>query len=112
MNLNLDIWYEIISYLEYPNDEATLRSLAITSRMLCNLALDITWRNGEKLPTIVSVINSFAASPDEPFLEYTRGGSEESNGEESNRAARDTSKATWVSLYDFACYPKVILNID
>lgn len=33
MRLNIDIWHEIIGYFEYPEDEPTLRSLAVTSKM-------------------------------------------------------------------------------
>lgn len=70
MRLNLDIWNEIISYLKYPEDESTLRSLALLSRIPSDLALDAIWRNGERFLTIASVINSFATSPDEPILVY------------------------------------------
>lgn len=88
MFLNLDIWLEIISYLEYPRDAGTLLSLAVTSRCLSNLSLDVVWRDGENTLAIVHVINSFAPSSDEPFLEYTcesgPGGSEDDSDEDSS----------------------------
>lgn len=68
MRLNLDIWYEIVNYFGYPEDEDILMSLAVTSRCLSDLALDVVWRSGRNNSNIVPVINSFAPSQDEPFL--------------------------------------------
>lgn len=70
MFLSLDIWHEIISYLDYPNDKRTLRSLAVTSRCLSDLALDVIWHDGETIRSIVSVINFFSP-PENPFLHYS-----------------------------------------
>lgn len=70
MQLNLDIWHEIIGYLEYPEDGDTLRSLALMSKRTSDLALDAIWRDGENFLAIVSVINSFAPSRHKRFLRY------------------------------------------
>lgn len=70
MLLNLDIWYEIISHLDHPWDKRTLCSLAVTSRDISNLALDTLWWSGGFNGAIVSVINSYSPSPDEPFLRH------------------------------------------
>lgn len=69
MQLNPDVWQEIVSYLWYPDDLPTLRSLALTSKIPSKLALDAIWWDGENFSKIVSVINSFATSPNNPFLE-------------------------------------------
>jgi hypothetical protein len=71
MFLNFDIWKDIISHLKYPRDNSSLCSLAVTSRSISNLALDSLWRSGGTIWAIVSVINSFAPSADEPFLHHT-----------------------------------------
>lgn len=99
MFLNLDIWHEIVGYFEYPRDKQTLVSLAVTSRCLSALALDIVWRNGERSPTIVQVINSFTSSPNEPFLEYVYefGGSEDDSDEDSSGSS-DEGFGGWVSF--------------
>lgn len=72
MFLNLDIWLEILSYLDYNVDENTLRSLALTCHTLSNLALDAIWRNrdSDMLANISAVANASAPSPLEPFLLY------------------------------------------
>ncbi len=102
MRLNLDIWHEIIGYLEYPEDRGTLHSLAVTSKVTSCLALDVIWRSGEILPTIVSVMNSFANLEDGPFLECRV------NRKITSRKARgggkkgfsrmNTAEAIWVCL--------------
>ncbi len=112
MRLNPDVWYEIISYFEYPKDVDTLRSLALTALTPSDLALDVMWRDGGGPLAIVSVINSFATSQDEPFLEYTdsygEDRAEKSDGEESHTRAhtraRNMVEATWVRLCPFGPY--------
>lgn len=94
MILNLDIWREIMDYFE-PSQKfvpPTLRALAVTSRSLSPLALDVIWRSGRRISTLVSVINSFAHSPNEPFLEYLE--LVESDDESGHD---DNSVGTWVS---------------
>lgn len=93
MLLNLDIWHEVINHLDYPKDQDTLSSLAVTSRCLSNLALGALWRNGENAATkVVSVLNSFAPSPNEPFLEYIQehGGD---TGESDDEHGGDTGES-------------------
>lgn len=70
MLLNLDIWDEIIGHLGRQWDESTLYSLALTCRDISDLALNaLWWHGGSDGPgAIVSVINSYSPSPDEPFL--------------------------------------------
>ncbi len=46
MLLNLDIWYEIVDTFAKPLDRKTLCSLALTSRCLSDLALDVLWGDG------------------------------------------------------------------
>ncbi len=108
MNLNHDIWHEIISHFEYPTDYFALKYLAITSRSTSGFALDVLWRNGTRLLKIVSVINSFADSPNKPFLklehihhyESDPGESSESEDgdEDSLGLATDLTEVAWVSL--------------
>lgn len=123
MYINPDIWNEIISHFTYPEDESTLRSLAVLSRIPSDFALDAIWRNGKTFLTIASVINSFAASPDGPFLEYIpehSSGSVERDGshrhlvkntahevgfqvdKKSHRATGNTVKYTWVGSFPTA----------
>lgn len=107
MLLNLDVWHEITSYFEYPRDKQTLVSLAVTSRCLSNLALDVVWRNGERSLTIVHVINSFASSPNGPFLEYVyesvRGGDD---SDEDSSSPFDEVVGGWVSFSLFCTRPE------
>lgn len=71
MLLSLDIWNEIVSHLKYPQEAYTFKhSLAATCRSLYNLTLDIVWRDGDPILAIVFIINSFAPSSKEPFLDY------------------------------------------
>ncbi len=111
MHLNTDIWQEIINYFEHPADYYTLKCLALTSRTLSSIALDAMWRDGERFLKIISVINSFANSPDGPFLEleYVRfnGSGSEKNGESGGNDAGSRKFVTesepievaWVSSY-------------
>lgn len=72
LGLNLDIWLEIFQYFNYPEDKDTLRSLAIASRCLSDLALDRVWWKGKRAVDIVWIINSFASSPSQPILAYKK----------------------------------------
>lgn len=70
MQLNFDVWHEIIRNLQYPKDIRTLRSLALTAKSPSDLALDAIWQGGQSFLKIESVVNSFSATPDTPFLEF------------------------------------------
>ncbi len=93
MRLSFDIWREIIACLKYPDDEPTLRSLAVASKLTSGLALDAIWRDGTRFRRIVSVINSFSASLDEPFLKLEYIYHSESDPEESDDS--DDSAKDW-----------------
>lgn len=95
MFLNLDVWYEIINLFREPLDEQTLRSLALTSRDISNIALGTLWQDGRSFLKIASVINSFAPSPTELFLEYIC--ERRNDGEPRRRFSFDVA-GNWVSL--------------
>lgn len=87
--LNLEIWREIIACLAYPQDQQTLRALALTSRRLSVLALNTIWEDGKRLPRIISVINSFAPPPNGPFLEYVRGEWDDEDEDDEEEEEKD-----------------------
>ncbi len=95
MLLNLDIWREIMNYFEPSQRHVppVLRALAVTSRCLSTLALDVIWRRGETISALISVINSFAHSPNEPFLEYV----DLAETDSSDSSDGGDSAGTWVS---------------
>lgn len=75
MQLNHDIWHQVIQYFESDVDEkdraekrATLQNIAVVSRTLSGFALTTLWRNVDSLQPIVNVINFFAPVPGEPLL--------------------------------------------
>ena len=109
MLLHLDIWYEILSHLEYPQDLFTLRSLAVTSRSLSNLALDVMWRDGKSIRQIVSIINSFVPSRKEPFLIYYvvddwMGDYGDTEDDDSSTWSCGSEEQNWVGF----CSPSII----
>lgn len=109
MLLDFAIWKEIISHLKDPEDKSTLCSLAVTSRSISNLALDSLWRSGGTIWAIVSVINSFAPSANELFLQYTED-DEESDDEDSTPSVRTI--IGWVSFSQLLFIAKNRLGIN
>lgn len=105
MLLNLDIWYEIVNHLKYPEHASTLHSLAVTSRSLSNIALDTIWRDGEPILYIVLIVNLFAPSPNEPFLLYVDDRWNDDRDAEDTEDDESTSSGgftgNWVSFTKF-----------
>lgn len=105
MRLNLDVWYEIVNYFEYPEDEDILRSLAVTSRCLSDLALDVVWRNGKHDTSIESVINSFAPL-DKPFFFH----SDDWDTDDDSSSSSEYNFGVWVRFTQNTSTAKIRTN--
>lgn len=76
MSLSYDIWHQVVQHFEDCNytgeHRAALLNMARTSRELSDLALAMLWRSMTSLQPVVTVINSFADTEEEPLLLRTK----------------------------------------